>query len=148
MPWLALPFEAQAYRQTLSAKCGVRGIPCLAVMDPITGALVTSEGREDVANYGAEVVSIWMSMLAGSSLDKMDEIERSSGSSKDAWEKKERERVQASLKGEVRPPPLGEKEKKDMLAASVKARFGELMLEDKVRPALWLRARVAPLNAR
>jgi hypothetical protein len=54
----------------------VRGIPCLAVLDPVTGAVVTTKGREDVSTHGPDCVSVWMSQLAQSSLDKMDEAER------------------------------------------------------------------------
>jgi len=44
MPWLALPFNDRDKKASLSDKYGVRGIPCLVVLDG-EGNVVTKEGR-------------------------------------------------------------------------------------------------------
>lgn len=45
MPWLAIPFNNLAtYKQLLSFQYGVQGIPCLVILDALTGQVV-SDGR-------------------------------------------------------------------------------------------------------
>jgi len=50
MPWLALPFSERDLKAKLGEKYGVRGIPCLVVLDD-QGNLVTKEGRAEVDKY-------------------------------------------------------------------------------------------------
>jgi nucleoredoxin len=49
-PWLALPYANRAAKNALSKKYKVSGIPSLVLLDAKTGALITSDGRSDVAN--------------------------------------------------------------------------------------------------
>jgi nucleoredoxin len=50
MPWLAVPFNAREVKENLGDKYGVRGIPCLVVLDS-NGELVTKEGRGQIDTY-------------------------------------------------------------------------------------------------
>jgi len=51
MPWLAIPFSSPQ-RQMLGAMYGVRGIPSLVILNGKTGAVISSNGREDfMSNY-------------------------------------------------------------------------------------------------
>ena len=51
MPWLAVSYADRARKNTLSEEFGVKGIPCLVVLDGQTGELVTTEGRGQVNKY-------------------------------------------------------------------------------------------------
>lgn len=48
MPWTALPFEDREYKEKLSAKFNVQGIPTLVVLNGSDGKLVTEDGRSGV----------------------------------------------------------------------------------------------------
>jgi len=48
MPWLAVPFSKRDVKETISTKLGVRGIPCLCVIDS-KGELITKDGRSKVS---------------------------------------------------------------------------------------------------
>ena len=50
MPFLAVPFAARDVKEALGDKYGVRGIPCLVVLDS-NGELITKEGRGEVDKY-------------------------------------------------------------------------------------------------
>lgn len=51
MPWLAIPFSSPQ-RQMLGAMYGVRGIPSLIILNAKTGAVISSDGRQDfMSNY-------------------------------------------------------------------------------------------------
>jgi thiol-disulfide isomerase/thioredoxin len=135
MPWIALPFSEQFYKQTLSQKCGVRGIPSLCVLDPITGSIVTSNGREDVGTHGAGVVDIWLSQLTSESLDEMDSIDRAAERAVTSFTRSEEDRIYGAIAGgqalSLPPPPPTQKEKQAALAARVKELFAELTTKDK-----------------
>jgi len=45
MPWLALPFDERKLKAKLSGKFKVQGIPTLVILDPATGAAITTDGR-------------------------------------------------------------------------------------------------------
>jgi nucleoredoxin len=45
MPWLALPYSDRNKKAALSKKFKVQGIPHTAIINPVTGALVNSDGR-------------------------------------------------------------------------------------------------------
>jgi len=49
MPWLALPFEQRELKAKLSKKFKVSGIPAFVILDGSTGELITTKGREAVA---------------------------------------------------------------------------------------------------
>ena len=76
MPWPSLPFAERAKQQAMSRNFGVRGIPCLVVVDSVSGLVVSQNGREDVAQCGAgntdATVAIWLSILPETSLDAFD----------------------------------------------------------------------------
>merc|ERR1711998_286973 len=46
-PWLAVPFADERVKERLNERYGVRGIPCLVILDE-SGGLVTKEGRQEV----------------------------------------------------------------------------------------------------
>merc|ERR1711871_538387 len=50
MPWLAVPFVDERVKERLNEKFGVRGIPCLVILDG-AGELVTKDGRGQVDQY-------------------------------------------------------------------------------------------------
>src|SRR3569623_1071858 len=59
MPWMALPIETQmyaGYKQSLSNKYGIRGIPSLVILDAMSGQVVASadKSRGQVANACAQ----------------------------------------------------------------------------------------------
>ena len=43
MPWLALPYNERDLAKTLGEKYEVSGIPCLVVLDALTGEVVSKE---------------------------------------------------------------------------------------------------------
>jgi hypothetical protein len=49
-PWLALPFTERTKKEALSQAHGVRGIPCLVIVDGKTGEVITTEGRAAVSS--------------------------------------------------------------------------------------------------
>ena len=54
MPWSAVDFSARDIKDKLAAKFGVRGIPCLVLLDAQTGELLTKNGRKLVTLYGSD----------------------------------------------------------------------------------------------
>ena len=50
MPWTALPFKQKAVAAKLNKKFKVQGIPSFVILDGATGALITTDGREEVIN--------------------------------------------------------------------------------------------------
>lgn len=48
MPWLAIPFDNEEVRDSLSTKYKIRGIPALIAVDAKSGALVTDSAREEL----------------------------------------------------------------------------------------------------
>jgi len=48
-PWLALPFENRKKKEELSKKYKVQGIPSLVILDAVTGAAITKDGRSAVS---------------------------------------------------------------------------------------------------
>lgn len=54
MPWLAMPYSTPQ-RQSLGANYGVRGIPSLVILNGRTGAVISSNGREDVSSKGFDL---------------------------------------------------------------------------------------------
>merc|ERR1719446_1348642 len=48
-PWLALPFENRKKKEELSKKYKVQGIPSLVILDAVTGAVITKDGRSAVS---------------------------------------------------------------------------------------------------
>ncbi|XP_064595135.1 tryparedoxin-like [Liolophura sinensis] len=53
MPWLAVPFEAEDIRSTLSKKHNVSGIPYFVLVNAKTGEVITTEGRSKVTQEPA-----------------------------------------------------------------------------------------------
>lgn len=49
MPWLALPFNDRARKAALSTQFGIKGLPTLVLVDGATGAVLTDDGRGEVA---------------------------------------------------------------------------------------------------
>ena len=49
MPWLGLPFDERSLKNSLSKKYKVQGIPTLVIIDGATGATITTDGRECIA---------------------------------------------------------------------------------------------------
>ena len=43
-PWAAVPFEADV-RESLGGLYGVRGIPCVVLLDAATGKVITKDAR-------------------------------------------------------------------------------------------------------
>lgn len=48
MPWLALPYEDDALRDALNKQFRVQSIPTLALVNPNTGSVITTEARESL----------------------------------------------------------------------------------------------------
>lgn len=61
MPWLALPFEKRAEKESLSDMCGVQGIPTFAVVNS-DGTIVTTDGRSKLSSdpMGATFPEGWL----------------------------------------------------------------------------------------
>lgn len=54
MPWLSVPFpnlHKLLIKDNLSGKYGVRGIPCLVILDGSDGTLVSKDGRGAYSSY-------------------------------------------------------------------------------------------------
>ena len=58
MPWKSLPF-GDARKGSLGTEHGVSGIPCLVIVNPSTGAVITKNGRGDVQSKGAAAYNDW-----------------------------------------------------------------------------------------
>lgn len=63
MPWLAVDFKDEQYRQYLLQSLVVKTIPCLVVLDR-KGNLVTKDGVRDVKTSGAAAVETWRKVRA------------------------------------------------------------------------------------
>ena len=59
MPWLAINFSDEAQVNNIKQRYGVNGIPCLVIVDPTTGNLITYDGRRDVIKEVAAAVAGW-----------------------------------------------------------------------------------------
>jgi len=80
MPWLALPFEDRDKKQALSKKFKVQGIPTFVLIDGANGALITSNGRADVADDPEGARFPWhpktlKEMLSGKLLKGEEEVD-------------------------------------------------------------------------
>lgn len=64
MPWLSVPFEATTFRDALSQKYGVAGIPSLILIDK-TGNMLKDNCRMDVTNKGPGVIEEWRGLMHG-----------------------------------------------------------------------------------
>lgn len=60
MPWTSLPHATSLFIASLSSKCGVQGIPSLAVLKP-DGGLVKDDGLREVQKSGSleEALKAW-----------------------------------------------------------------------------------------
>jgi nucleoredoxin len=62
MKWYAIPFELQRLRDSLARHYGVRGIPCLVIIDN-KGKIITTKGRNDLISGkdNATIYNNWIS---------------------------------------------------------------------------------------
>ena len=58
MPWKSIPF-GDARKGKLGSEHGVSGIPCLVIVNPSTGAVITKNGRGDVQGKGPGAYADW-----------------------------------------------------------------------------------------
>lgn len=49
MPWTSLPYTNRPQAQVLAQKYGVRGIPCLIILNGETGNVVDADGRSTIS---------------------------------------------------------------------------------------------------
>lgn len=68
MPWKAV--ESQQYKDIISRKCKIRGIPTLIVLNAENGYFITDQTRDDIMNVkgdkakGKALIEKWKSMKA------------------------------------------------------------------------------------
>mmetsp|Transcript_17358 Transcript_17358/g.26215 ORF Transcript_17358/g.26215 Transcript_17358/m.26215 type:complete len:912 (-) Transcript_17358:287-3022(-) len=130
MPWLALPFTDRAKKNVLSQQFGVNGIPCLIVLDAISGAIVV--GKEDTrfevgtaCQHGNDSIKKMFSMWSDRIPEESKEIVKTLKMACVREEDDEEEKNEASEAMHIEPTPQTQLE----LGARVNIIYTQLLAE-------------------
>jgi len=113
MPWLALPFNERSKKNELSQQFGVNGIPCLIVLDTISGAIVV--GKEDTrfevgtaCQHGDDAIknmfSMWSDRIPEESKEIVETLKMSCDREEEGEEEEEKNEAPKAKHIEQTPP--------------------------------------------
>lgn len=152
MPWLSVPFESPQFNQIktqLSVRYGVRGIPCLIVLDACSGHIVApaSDSRTEVmqaCQHGEDAIEsllqMWIDRVPPETKDLVNMIQLSAATTtatvtepnaveEDAKNEDQRRKEVAYLTRPTPVPPAPNVSSEEIMKAAIKEKFTQLVQE-------------------